>query len=142
MPEKGWDYPEGVDPDIWEQQLAGGTAMQSLFALVRRRFRELEKSEGLTKTALAERMALTQAQVSRWLSSPNNMTIRTAGKLLCAMGRRLEFRVSDPYAPLSADEIARHEELRQQYVVDRVVIEGEVYRIPRHRDDPPYGTDS
>ena len=140
MPNRYYEYPEGVAAEIWEQELSGGLAMQSLFALVRKRFRELERSEGLTKTALAERMGLTQAQVSRWLSSPNNMTIRTAGKLLCAMGRKLELRVSDPYAPLSADEITRREELRKQYVEDLVEVDGHMCRIPRHRDDPPYGT--
>jgi hypothetical protein len=70
------------------------------------------------------------------------MTIRSAGKLLWAMGRTLEFRVLDPHAPLSADEIKRREELRKQYVEDLVEVDGHMCRIPRHRDDPPYGTGS
>ena len=135
-----FDYPEGTTADSWQQEMAGGCAMQTLYALVRRRFHELERSEGLTKTALAERMGLTQAQISRWLLSPSNMTIRTAGKLLRAMGRNLELRVSDPYTPLTEDEIVRREELRKQYVEDLVEIDGHMCRIPRHRDAPPYGT--
>ncbi len=135
-------YPKGVDYDTWDREIAGGVAMRALHAVVRKRFCELERSEGLTKTALAGRMGLTLAQVSRWLSGPNNMTIRKAGELLHAMGRTLELRVSDPYAPLTDDEIIRREDLRRQYVVDLVEVNGKMCRIPRHRDDPPYGTGS
>lgn len=135
-----FDYPEGAAVDSYEQELAAGMVEQTLYCLIRRRFRELEKSEGLTQTALAERLGLTRNQVSRWLSCPSNMTIRSAGRLLWAMGRKLELRVSDPFAPLTDDQLIRHEHLRRQYVVDLVEVNGRMCRIPRHRDDPPYGT--
>lgn len=91
------DHP-AVNPAAWEQELAGEIATQAVFLLTRARFRELEWSEGLTQSRLAEQMGITRAQVSRWLSSPSNMTLRTASRLLMAMGRQLTFSVSDPFA--------------------------------------------
>lgn len=95
--ERKFDHPHDVAPDLWEQEMAGGTALHSLYALTRRRFHELERGEGLTKTQLAERMHLTQAQISRWLGGPSNITLKNAAKLLMAMGRKLELSVSVPY---------------------------------------------
>ena len=90
-----FNYPVDVNPVQWDREIAGLAAQHSLFVLIRRRFRELERSEGLTQAALAERMGRTRAQISRWMSSPGNMTIASAGELLMAMGRKLEFRLSD-----------------------------------------------
>lgn len=87
-----------VDPDVWEQELAGEAAMQSVFFLIRRRLRELEQGEGFTQSKLADRMKLTRAQISRWFVSPSNLTLRNAAKLLMAMDRKLEFSLSDPFA--------------------------------------------
>lgn len=87
-----------VDPDVWEQELAGEAAMQTVFFLIRRRLRELEQVEGFTQSKLADRMKLTRAQISRWFVSPSNLTLRNAAKLLMAMDRKLEFSLSDPFA--------------------------------------------
>jgi transcriptional regulator with XRE-family HTH domain len=78
--------------------------VQNLFALVRKRFRQLERSEGLTQQALADRMCLTRSQISRWMASPANMTLRSAGKLLWAMGCQLELRVVDPFAASQTEQ--------------------------------------
>lgn len=77
-----------------ELELAGASAVRRLFSLVRRRFCELERTQGFTQKQLAERMELKPAQISRWMSSPSNMTVRTAAKLLCAMDCKLELCVS------------------------------------------------
>lgn len=95
---------EGIDADVWEQELAGEGAVQRLFVLTRRRFRELERSEKLSQQQLADRMGLTRSQVSRWFSSPSNMTLRSAAKILMAMGRQLELGVSDPFAAMRATD--------------------------------------
>lgn len=91
-----------VDPDVWEQELAGEAAMQTVYFLIRRRLRELEQVEGFTQSKLADRMKLTRAQISRWFVSPSNLTLRNAAKLLMAMDRKLEFSLSDPFAVAQA----------------------------------------
>ena len=89
--------PDGVSDDTWELELLGEYVVQHLFTLVRWRFRELAESEGFTQQELADRMGLKRSQISRWMGSPSNMTVRTAAKLLGAMGRKLELRVIDMY---------------------------------------------
>jgi transcriptional regulator with XRE-family HTH domain len=89
---------EGIDDDIWEQELAGEAAVQTVFALARSRFRELEREEQLTQQQLADKMGLKRSQISRWFGNPSNMTLRSAAKILMAMGRQLELTVSDPFA--------------------------------------------
>lgn len=134
------DYPEGVPADIWDQEIQGEMLVLALYSQVRRRFRELEKSEGLTQTALAERMGLSRAQISRWFVNPSNMTLRTAGRLLCAMGRSLDLRLCDPYKPLTAEEISEREQYRAQHAAkyrDEVYeVEGELVRMSVRIEDP------
>jgi transcriptional regulator with XRE-family HTH domain len=89
---------ESLDADFLEQELAGESAVRRLFALTRRRYRELQRDEGLSQQDLAARMNLKPAQISRWFANPSNMTVRSAAKVLMAMGRKLELAVSDPFA--------------------------------------------
>ena len=74
-------------------EVAGESLTRSLHALVTERFNELQQTEGLTQEAIAKKMRLTPAQISRWLSSPTNMTMRSAARLLWAMGRKLDMRI-------------------------------------------------
>jgi len=89
---------ENIDPDIVEQELARESAVRRLFALVRRRLRELQRDSSFSQQELAARMHVTPAQVSRWFANPSNMTIGSAAKILMAMGRKLELGMSDPFA--------------------------------------------
>jgi transcriptional regulator with XRE-family HTH domain len=124
------DYPVGSMTEIDDQEIAGISLEMGVFALVRKRFHELEKSEGLTQSALAERMGLTRAQVSRWFAQPNTMTLRAAGRLLAAMGRGLRLRVYDPREPLSAEEISERARRDAMYTSEIVEVEGHLVRIP------------
>lgn len=86
------------DGEPFALEAAGEYAVQTLFAIVHNRFSELEHSEHLSQQKLATRMALTRSQISRWFTNPSNMTLRSAAKLLAAMGRKLEFAAADPLA--------------------------------------------
>src|SRR3989344_3048294 len=125
-----------MDPHIYEQKLTGEWAMLCLFFHITRHFRELEKSEGITQTELGRRMGLTQAQVSRWFASPTNMTIRTAGELICAMGLPLGMRLYDPYQPLTVEQIAERERRAALYREEIREVEGEFVRIPVRIENP------
>lgn len=95
---------DDIDPDVVEQELARESAVRRLFALTRRRFRELQRDAGFTQQELAARMRVTPAQVSRWFANPSNMTVGSAAKILMAMGRKLELGVSDPFAIVKGQE--------------------------------------
>jgi hypothetical protein len=73
------------------QELAGECAVRELFTQVKWRFRQLEENGGFTKAELGPR-----SQISRWLDQPSNMTLRTAAKMLMAMGVQLKLTVSLP----------------------------------------------
>jgi predicted transcriptional regulator len=66
------------------QELAGECAVQELFTQVRWRFRQLEENGGFTKAELGRRMGVPRSQ------------IRTAAKMLMAMGVQLKLTVSLP----------------------------------------------
>ena len=53
-------------------------------------FFEEKKSRGLTRAMLAKKIHATPEQITRWLSTPNNMTFATAAKLLAGMGMEIE----------------------------------------------------
>lgn len=82
-----------VEKNLSALEVAGESAVRTLFALVHNRFSELQaEDKAFSQQVLADRMNLTRSQVSRWMASPTNMTLRSAAKLLSAMGKRLEIR--------------------------------------------------
>lgn len=89
-------------------EIAGEAAVQTLFAVVRRRFRALEEREHFNQQQLADHMDVPRSQVSRWLKSPSNITVRSAAKLLAAMGYRLELRDCDTQREAHKVAVARH----------------------------------
>jgi DNA-binding phage protein len=78
---------------LFALEIAGESSVQTLFAIVHNRFATLQEKEGFNQQKLADRMGLTRSQVSRWMASPTNMTLRSAAKLLMAMGQRLRLSV-------------------------------------------------
>ena len=49
---------------------------------VRNALRAAQAAQGMTQSDVARRMKVSQTQVSRWLSSPDNMTLGTF-RVLC-----------------------------------------------------------
>lgn len=78
---------------------AASVARLALFNLVRSAFDEEEKLEGLTRSALAKRMGVSSALVSRWLNRPQNMTVETAAKILFSLRREVKFSARKAGAP-------------------------------------------
>lgn len=68
---------------------------------VRRTFETLQSEDGLTQSAMADRMGLHRARVNYWMTRPERMTLSAAARLLAAMDARLECRVIR-IAPASA----------------------------------------
>lgn len=95
------------DGALFALEAAGEYAVQNLFAIVHNRFTDAEHSERLSQQQLANRMGLTRSQVSRWFASPSNMTLRSAAKLLAAMGRRLELADVEPHSVATSQEISK-----------------------------------
>jgi transcriptional regulator with XRE-family HTH domain len=86
------------EDELFAQEVAGESAVRTLFAIVHNRFGELEQTNKISQQQLANRMGLTRSQISRWFASPSNMTLRSAAKLLAAMDRKLELCAADPLA--------------------------------------------
>lgn len=53
--------------------------------VVLERFMELSDDDRISRAALAKRLGLSRAQITRWLSSPGNWTLDTLSDLLLAM---------------------------------------------------------
>lgn len=71
--------------------ILGEMAASRLFDLIRERLDELATREGLTQADLAKRLGLKEQQVSRWVTHPRNITVKSAGRLLGALEAYLEF---------------------------------------------------
>lgn len=61
-----------------------------VWALVRRRFDEVQSAEGLTQARLAGLLGVPPAQVSLWLGDPRRMTLKGAARLMHALGAQIE----------------------------------------------------
>ena len=127
------DSPEDVLTEIDDQRIAGFCLEHTVVTLVRKRFRELEKSEGLTQAVLAKRMGLTRSQVSRWFAGP--LTLNAAGRLLAAMGRGIRLRMYDPHEPLSAEEISERARQAAMYTSEIIEVDGHLVRVPVRREN-------
>lgn len=68
----------------------------AVWALVRARFEEVQKAEGLTQAGLAALLGVPAAQVSLWLGDSRRMTLKAAARLLHALGAQLECRLVIP----------------------------------------------
>ena len=64
-----------------EQKLAAFRARDVLWALIGDLFDRYREEELLTFAALGRRVGRSRSQVQRWLSSPNNLTLQSAGLL-------------------------------------------------------------
>lgn len=71
----------------------GEMAAGRLFALVHERIEELRQNNELSYHDIADRIGATDQQVSRWLSEPRNMTVRSAGRLLAGLEAHLLFEL-------------------------------------------------
>lgn len=71
--------------DIEEQALAVARAQAAMWRGVVARFEHLKTTEGLRQADLAAALGVSRPQVHEWLSSPRNMTLKAAGRLLLAM---------------------------------------------------------
>ena len=70
--------------------LMGRRACSDFYNHIVRRFNE----SAITRTELARRSGKTTAQISRWLASPHNWTVETAGIILFAINGR-SFSIDD-----------------------------------------------
>jgi hypothetical protein len=57
-------------------------------------FSEEAEEFGTTKRILAERLGRDPAQITRWLSEPNNITLDSISDLLLSMGAEMEYRIA------------------------------------------------
>jgi transcriptional regulator with XRE-family HTH domain len=89
-------------PKAWtsdEVETVAEATVQALYGQVRRRFLEVCRAEpDFSQQALAERIGVPRAQVSRWLASPSSLTLRAAARLLLGMDRRLRMQIVDQVA--------------------------------------------
>lgn len=90
--------------------IMGEMAASRLHDLLHLRFEELSEQHGLTRREVARRLGTTEQQLSRWMSEPRNMTVKSAGRLMAALDAYLGF-VCEPTAdgitencPLAAAE--------------------------------------
>lgn len=70
-----------------EREVAAFRARDLLWAVIGDLFDRRQEEEGLTFAALGRRIGRSRTQVQKWLSSPHNMTMQSAGLLaegLCA----------------------------------------------------------
>lgn len=72
----------------------GEMAAAQLFALIHERLAELKaRDPTFTQSVLAKRLGVSEQLVSRWLTEPRNLTIRSAGRLLAALEAQLLFEL-------------------------------------------------
>jgi len=83
---------------IGEQNQAAAVraAQSALWRSVVCRFRELEHASALKQADLARRLGVSRPQIHEWLSDPQNMTIKAAGRLLLAMDSSLSCTAEVP----------------------------------------------
>jgi transcriptional regulator with XRE-family HTH domain len=60
--------------------------MLRFYSMIQSTFHRLRKEKGFSKADLARRLGKGQDQVTRWMNSPSNLTIKTISDLLLAMG--------------------------------------------------------
>jgi transcriptional regulator with XRE-family HTH domain len=83
----------------------GEMAASRLFALIHERLEELQSCRPFTQAELASRLGTSEQNVSRWLTEPRNMTVRTAGRLLGALEAHLLFEL-DRFEDIGSQSIA------------------------------------
>ena len=71
----------------------GEMAASRLHDLIVVRLNEMAEREGLSQAELADRLGLKVQQVSRWISHPRNITVKSAGRLLGALDAQLVFEL-------------------------------------------------
>lgn len=68
-------------------------AKNRIFELLTSFFAEEAERTGVTKRDIAERLRRDPAQITRWLSSPSNLTIDTISDLLLSLGAEMDYSV-------------------------------------------------
>lgn len=81
--------------------IAGEMTAHQLFSMIHERFEFLRERDGLTKHDVAIRLGVSDQLVSRWMSEPRNITVKSAGRLLAALDAHLGFEV-DCYEDVNA----------------------------------------
>lgn len=83
-----------VNPEQREATfILGETAAGRLYSLVQERLEELRAQGPFTQADIAARLGTSEQLVSRWLTEPRNMTVRSAGRLLAALDAHLLFEL-------------------------------------------------
>ena len=59
--------------------------LNQLYSLVTNEYAKRAKHDGLKKTDIARRLGKDPAQITRWLATPGNLTLKTVSDLLIAM---------------------------------------------------------
>lgn len=68
--------------DAGDRAYYQGRLRNNLYNLILSKFREQERTNGLTKAVLARRIERAPAVITRYLSSPSNLTVETISDLL------------------------------------------------------------
>lgn len=84
------------EADLAASEAVADAAILDLFATVRNAFNGAVLSGRCSRKAIAEKLGVSTSLISRWLVKPSNMTIRSAAKVLYALGEELEFRARKP----------------------------------------------
>ncbi len=72
------------EPFAFEESLLAGTVAQDL--------RQAMRQDDVSQQELADRIGVSQPMISRTLAR-ENMTLQTAARMACALGRRFELRL-------------------------------------------------
>jgi hypothetical protein len=75
----------------------------ALHDAVLKAFDQQRRESNLTKTVLARRIHRSPAQVTRWLSNPQNWTLDTISDLLVALGQDIELKSTPLGEPKSIE---------------------------------------
>lgn len=94
-------------------ELAGGLARQELFSIVR----FLLNSSKIKQQDVADALGVNKSIVSRMLSSPRNLTVTNAGRVLGVLGYWLHFNPQPAGATVAA-----HGAFRRNVDVDELVV--------------------